>query len=182
MYTIDPPCVVERIEQAFLSCMDMRAARGRNWTTEDDAYCRSYSGFRTILGGEELPPLSVEAQQILICFEATKENGTPITSANYHVVLYTVSEDDWVADLLIVCDSPSAITRIYDCDTGELLQEIFPDGSVLLLYMPMLYDATDHVWRQGYNTIDVFEQLPPGSDPAALVNLVMEAQERRGLR
>jgi hypothetical protein len=159
LYTV-APCVVEQIEGAFCEYLDARAERGRRWTAEDDAYFRSYDGFKTILGGEELPPIPAEAQaQAVMCIEVSKDDGTPMTCADYHVVFYTMSEDGLTADLLVISDEPATI-RIYACDTGELTQETYATG-VGMLYQPMLYDDADNRWQAGYR-YDVYDVVAPG--------------------
>jgi len=178
LYTVDS-CVVEQIEGAFCNYLDARAERGRRWTAEDDAYFRSYDGFKTILGGEELPPIPVEAQaQAVMCLEVSKDDGTPMTCADYHVVLYTMSEGGLTADLLVISDEPGTI-RIYDCDTGELTQETYA-ADVGILYQPMLHDATANRWQVGYH-YDVYDAVAPGEiDVQGMISLILDAQGRNG--
>ena len=180
LYTV-APCVVEQIEGAFCEYLDARAERGRRWTAEDDAYFRSYDGFKTILGGEELPPIPAEAQdQAVMCLEVSKDDGTPMTCADYHVVLYTMSEGGLTADLLVISDEPGTI-RIYDCDTGELTQETYA-ADVGILYQPMLYAAAANRWQVGYH-YDVYDAVAPGEiDVQGMISLVLDAQGRNGPR
>ena len=178
LYTVDP-CVIEQIEGAYCEYLDARAERGRRWTAEDDAYFRSYDGFKTILSGEDLPPIPAGAQAFM-CLEVSKDDGTPVTCADYHIVLYTMSEGGLTADLLVITDEPATI-RIYDCNTGELTQETYA-ADVGMLYQPMLYDATANRWRAGYH-YDVYDAVAPGEiDVQGMISLILDAQGRNGPR
>lgn len=176
LYAVDPPCVMEQVEQAFAACTDLKAARGRHWTAEDESHCYSTGGFVTILGGEDVPALAPGWPAYGQCVETAKEDGTPVTSADLHFVFYTISPDKHVADLLVVNDAHPSV-RTYDCETGELVEETSGDPTqVAVIYYPLLYE--DGRWRMGYRH-DVVRLVPVGEDePVGVVNLVRSAQGR----
>jgi hypothetical protein len=176
LYMVDPPCVMAQVERAFAACVDLRASRGRQWTEEDEERCYSTAGFTTLLGGEEIPALAPGWPAYGQCVETEKADGTPVTSADLHVVFYTISEDKRVADVLVVNDAHPTV-RIYDCETGELIEETAGDpAQVAVAYYPLLYE--DGRWRMGYRH-DVGRLVTSDrAQPAGLIDLVRSAQGR----
>ncbi len=174
LYAIDPPCVMEQVEQAFAECTNLKANRGRHWADEDEEMCYSTSGFTTILGNEEVLPLAPGWPAYGQCLEVMKADGTPLTSVDLHFVFYTISQDKRVANLLVVNDVHPTV-RTYDCETGELIEETSGDPTqTAVVYYPLLYE--DGRWRMGYRH-DVGNLVPADEiDAQAMANIVLHAQ------
>jgi len=177
LYAVDR-CVMEQVEHAFAEYVDARAEHGRYWTAEDDDRYFSSATFTAIVSGEKISPPPPGTWET-VCSEAVRENGTPVTAADYHVVFYTIAEDKQVVNLLVAVGGFPSVTRSYDCTTGELVEEKRTDGTeTLVMYQPMVYDA-DRVWRLGWR-YDVSQFVPSDQiEPTALVNVVLAAQGRR---
>jgi len=176
LYGVDPPCVMEQVERAFAACADLKATRGRHWTTEDEERCYSSSGFTTILSGKEVPALAPGWPAYGQCLETGKEDGVPVTSADLRLVFYTISSDKQVADVLVVNDTHPTV-RAYDCETGELVDETVGDPTqTAVVYYPLLYEGGR--WRMAYRH-DVGQLVDSGQvEPAGLIDLVRSAQGR----
>jgi hypothetical protein len=178
LYAVDPPCVMERVEQAFAAYVDARAERGRNWTADDDARYFSSGTFTAIVSGDEIGPPPPGTWET-VCAEAVKGDGAPVGSADYHVVFHTMADDKRVANLMVAVGGFPSVTRTYDCATGELVEEEPVDGTqTLVMVQPMVYDA-DGVWRLGWR-YDVSQFVPSDQiDPAATARMILDAQGRR---
>jgi hypothetical protein len=177
LYKVGPPCVMAAAEQAFLEYTTARAERGRRWTEEDQVYFYTSAAFTTILSKERIdvdPTLGG-----IRCSESVKDDGSAVTSADSRVAFYTVAPDGLVADLLVVTGGIPNTTYVYDCATGELLEESRDDGSHrLVLFWPMVYDPDLGRWQLG-RRYDVYEQMTVEQiDPDATVALVLAAQGR----
>jgi hypothetical protein len=169
VYKIDPPCVMEQVEQQVKECLNASAEAGRNWSLEDDEGCYSLSGFTKPLTGETLDD---GPERSLICSEVV---GGELTT---EVVFYTAGEEGLVVDVLIVTrpEQPS-IYRRYDCETGELVEETEDDGTKgFVVYWPVLYE--DGRWRMGYQP-DIYHEVDADTlDPHTMVETVLLAQGR----
>ena len=180
LYAVDPPCVMEQAEQAFLEYLAYRREHGRNWTVQDDERFFSPAGFTAPLSGDvvrETPGLTV-----IFCSEVVNPDGTPVEYDAY-VVFYTIAiseEGQVVADVLYVSRPLGPfIRRSYDCETGELTGEVHNDGTeTFVLYQPMLYE--DARWRLG-ERYDVYHYVPSDQiDPQAMIGVILNAQGRDG--
>jgi hypothetical protein len=176
LFRVDPPCVMVQVERAFAECVNLKANRGRHWTQEDEERCYSTAGFTTLLGGEEVPTLAPGWPAYGQCVETEKRDGTPVTSADLHVIFYTISKDKQVVDVLVVNDTHPTV-RTYDCETGELIEETVGDPTqVAVVYYPLLYE--DGQWHLGYRH-DVGRLVPSDTiEPVGMINLVRSAQGR----
>jgi hypothetical protein len=178
LYAIDPPCVMEQVERAFLEYLAAYREHGRNWTAQDHEQFYSPAGFTAPLSGDAVHELT-EAPAIS-CVEEVNPDGMP-AEYDTHVVFYTISEDGRVADVLYVARPRGAyVTRTYDCETGGLTSEVPNDGTqAFVLYQPLLYEGEGH-WRLGHR-YDGYEYVPADQiDPQAMVGLILNAQGRNG--
>jgi len=170
LHKIDPPCVMEQVEDTLRECLDARAEAGLNWSREDLNRCYSPSGFTKPLTGETLDGVS---GLTLFCSEVV---GLEITR---EIVFYTAGEEGLVVTVLIVTrhDSPS-VSRRYDCETDELIEETENDGTMgFVLYWPVLYE--DGRWRMGYQP-DIYHEVDAETlDPRALADAILMAQGRQ---
>jgi hypothetical protein len=178
LYAVDPPCVMTQVEQVFADCTDLQATRGKDWSEADERQCYSPSGFTTLVGAEEIAPLAPPAWPVSgRCLENVKADGTPVTSADLHVVFYTISQDRRVADVLVVNDLHPTV-RLYDCGTRELLQELPGDETqTAVVTYPLLYE--EGRWRMGQRH-DAADLLPADQvDAEAMVGAIRQAQGRQ---
>ena len=169
VYKIDPPCVMEQVEDKVSECLDAKADTGPDWSLEDHKRCYSPSGFTQPLTGETLHSLS---KRTLICSEVV---GGEFTT---ELVFYTAGEEGLVVDVLIVTrpENPYVFRR-YDCETGELVEETEDDGTKgFVVYWPVLYE--DGRWRMGYQPDIHHEPDADTLDPHAMVETVLLAQGR----
>lgn len=177
LYAVDPPCVMEQAEQVFREYMAYYADHGRNWTAQEHQRFYSPAGFTAPLSGDVVPEITGPLS--FFCTEATNPDGTP-AEYDVHVVFYTISEDGLVADVLYVSRPHGPyLTRNYNCETGELIDETSNDGEeTFVLYQPMLYE--DGRWRLGHQ-YDVYRYVRSDeTDPQAMVGLILDAQGRDG--
>jgi len=178
LYAIDPPCVMEQVERAFLEYLATYREHGRNWTAQDHEQFYSPTGFTAPLSGDSVHELT--EPPAISCVEEVNPDGTP-AEYDVHVVFYTISEDGLVADVLYVARPHGAyVTRTYNCETGELTSKVPNDGTqAFVLYQPLLYEGEGH-WRLGHR-YDGYEYIPADQiDPQAMVGLILNTQGRNG--
>jgi hypothetical protein len=170
LYKIDPPCVMEQVEDKVSECIEATTEAGRDWSREEDERCYSTSGFTKPFTGETIDEISGRS---LMCSEA---DGGEFTT---QVVFYTAGAEGLVVDVLIVTrpEQPS-IYRRYDCETGELVEETENDGTKgFVIHWPVLYE--DGRWRMGYQP-DIYHEVDADTlDPHAMAETVLMAQERQ---
>jgi len=85
------------------------------------------------VSGDEISPPPPGTWET-VCSEAVKDDGTSVTAADYHVVFYTIAEDKQVVNLLVAVGGFPSITCLYDCATGELVEEKRTDGTETLVW------------------------------------------------
>ena len=109
--------------------------------------------------------------------KSVKDDGTPVTSDDVHVVFYTVSEDGLVADLFLILGDFQGVTRFYDCETGEFQREERATDLTLLM-QPVVYDPQTSRWQLGWR-YDTVQQVVQGEiDPQSTIDVVLMAQGR----
>jgi len=178
LYAVEPVCVMEQAEQVFREYLAYYAEHGRNWTVQDQERFYSPAGFTAPMSGDTVHGL--EGAPATSCVEEVNPDGTR-AEHDVHVVFYTISQDGRVADVLYVARPRGAyVTRNYDCETGELMDEMPSDGTeTFVLYQPMLYEGEGR-WRLGHR-YDGYEYIPTDRiDPQAMVDLILDAQGRNG--
>jgi hypothetical protein len=172
---IDPPCVMEQVEKTYAEYVDARAEKGPDWTIEDDERFFTSETVVTPLKGETLNAYAPGHWKM--CYDVVKEDGSLLTSADYHVVFYTMSEEGLVADLLVIVGGFPATSRFYDCETDEVVSEDHVTD-VAVSYQPMVYDPMHKRWQLAWG-VDSFEHVDPGEiDQPGMANMVLWAQGR----
>ncbi len=87
LYAIDPPCVMEQVERAFLEYLAAYREHGRNWTAQDHEQFYSPAGFTAPLSGDTVHELT--EPPALSCVEEVNPDGTPPQYPNRSAVLFS---------------------------------------------------------------------------------------------
>ena len=174
VYKIQPPCVMEQVEETFRAYLETKLAAGREWSSEEQALFYTPAGFTKPLTEEKMAALP---ELRPACTETAGRDGKP-PSFTQDVVFYTAGQDGLVVDVLYASKPHGAYTfQHYDCETGELTAREARDGTEgFIAYWPMLYEQGR--WRLAYQA-DVYHEVPADElDPHALADTVRAAQGR----
>jgi len=179
LYTIEPVCVMEAVERAFVEFIDVQSAKGRNWTREDDQYYYAQETVTGIISGRTIYGLGDIGKYECKGWETVHSDGARYAAEDVNVVFYTAGESGTVVNLLNIVRGGTTL-RIYDCDTGELLHEGVQPEVIALIQRPMVYDSELGRWQPTME-VDTLEQVEPdGIDIEALITLIRQAQGRVG--